>query len=148
MNHKEIYTIGFTKKSLKEFIEILEKNKISKIVDVRLNNTSQLAGFSKFPDFEYLLQRCCNIKYEHVPILAPSNDILKKYKEDKDWKSYEESFNNLLKSRNLKSIIDKIYNSSENICLLCSEHKADKCHRRLVAEYIKQDNLEVVIKHI
>lgn len=148
MIQKILFTIGFTKKQLKEFIEIIEKNEITKIIDVRLNNTSQLAGFSKYPDFEYLLYRCCNVKYEHIPDLAPSAEILKKYKDDNNWQSYEVAFINLLKSRNLNNIINKIYNSSENICLLCSENKADKCHRRLVVEFIRDNKKDLIIKHL
>ncbi|MGI6648932.1 MAG: DUF488 family protein [Bacillota bacterium] len=142
-----LYTIGFSKKNLREFITRLKKAGVSKIVDVRLNNTSQLAGYAKKQDLEYILD-LVGIAYEHRPDLAPTEDILKGYKQKKiTWNDYEKQFKNLLTQREpLKNIYDD--NKPSSICLLCSEDKPKQCHRRLVAEYFLErvDNLE--IKHL
>ena len=86
---KKIYTIGFTKKSAENFFEILEKNNISKIVDIRLNNTSQLAGFTKYPDIEFFLKKISHIEYVHDSLFSPLNETLKKYKSKNiTWNDY------------------------------------------------------------
>ena len=142
-----IYTIGFTKKDAKTFFSLLRKNKIVRLIDIRLNNVSQLAGFTKKDDLKYFLKEICNIEYLHLSELAPTDDILKEYKKgDISWLEYEEQFNALLQKRKPeKSIgLDMLMDA----CLLCSESTADKCHRRLVAEYFKEVYKDIEIVHI
>lgn len=138
----KIYTIGFTKKSLEEFLILLKKNGIQKIVDIRLNPSSQLSGFAKAEDLRYTLERE-GVAYEHVKEFAPSEEILKKYREDKNWERYEKKFKELMEQRNAKKILKRLLNEGKTICLLCSEEKADKCHRRLVAELL-EGGVEIV----
>jgi uncharacterized protein (DUF488 family) len=143
-----IYTIGFTKKSLEQFIGLLRAAGVEWVIDVRLRNTSQLAGWSKYPDFPYLLQAGFGVNYEHHPDFAPTDELLDRYKKDRDWPSYESDFNSLLQTRNpheaARSLIDR-----RAICLLCTEPEADKCHRRLVADYLARvGGSDVVIKHL
>lgn len=142
-----IFTIGFTKKSLCEFIETLRGAGVKRVVDVRLRNTSQLAGWSKQPDFAYLLQEGFGIAYEHRPEFAPTAEILDAYKKDRDWPAYEELFRRLLAERapgdEARELLDK-----ESICLLCTEPKADQCHRRLVAEYLQSLAAGSEVRHL
>ncbi|MGG7153047.1 DUF488 family protein [Clostridium neonatale] len=146
----KLYTIGFTKKSAQQFFEILGRNKIQKVIDIRLNNSSQLAGFSKGTDLEFFLKKLCNIKYTHDIELAPTKEILSDYKKKKiSWEEYEVKFISLLNKRNSNNNIgNKFYDEIDGVCLLCSEQLANNCHRRLVAEYLKEKltdyNIEII----
>jgi len=144
----KVYTIGFGKKSAKEFFNILRKAHIGKILDIRLNNKSQLAGFSKGRDLKYFCEECHSIKYEHVPLLAPTKELLKKYQKDKDWSYYEGEFSRILEERSIMAIFKKACGNVENVCLLCSEPTTQNCHRRLVAEYIASHMNNVEIVHL
>ena len=139
---KIIYTIGFTKKSLEEFINLLKKNNIQKLLDIRLHNSSQLSGFAKSDDLSFVL-KLFKIGYEHISELAPEEKMLTTYRKSKDWDDYERKFKDLMKQRNAKTILKNLLEKDETICLLCSEDKADKCHRRLVAELLK-DEIRIV----
>lgn len=131
----KIYTIGFTKKTAEEFFTLLEENNVQKLIDVRLNNTSQLAAFSKFPDIEFFLKRICNIEYLHEVKFTPSEEILNGYKTKSfDWIEYEIKFKELMNSRNIEEYIVANYSDCDNYCFLCSEPTPENCHRRLVAE--------------
>ena len=142
----QICTIGFSKKSLREFINRLKKNNIKTVIDIRLNNTSQLAGYAKKDDLLFVLE-LVGIGYEHHPELAPTEIVLKDYKNKKiSWQEYEEQFLELLRKR--KPQINIIENNDSNICLLCSEDKPVCCHRRLVAEYYQAKLGNVVINHL
>ena len=131
---------------------MLKNNQINKVVDVRLNNSSQLAGFAKGKDIEYILEEFCKISYIHATELAPNKEILNDYKNKKiNWQQYESLFNKLLVDRNIKNKLDRDFNNNfDGICLLCSEETADNCHRRLVAEYIKRNypDLGINITHL
>lgn len=129
----KIYTIGFTKKTLEEFIRRLKKNRIQLIVDVRLNTSSQLSGFAKTPDLEFILRQF-GIKYISLKNLAPDKEMLKKYREDKNWEEYENDFKLLMDKRNAKKILEELDLDNVISCFLCSEDKPNYCHRRLVAE--------------
>jgi uncharacterized protein (DUF488 family) len=142
-----VFTIGFTKKSLREFVELLRAAGVKRVVDVRLRNTSQLAGWSKQPDFAYLLEAGFGLAYEHHPEFAPTDELLDEYKKDRDWSRYEERFNQLLAERNPEAE-SRALMEKEGICLLCAEPKADNCHRRLVAEYFQSLDPEVEVKHL
>ena len=145
-----IYTIGFTQKSAEEFFELLQQNNIKSILDIRLNNSSQLAGFTKGRDLKFFLKRILDIEYFHDTLLSPTKQILDDYKKSRiTWSDYEEQFLRLLSERNIReSLRDKYNNRFDNICLLCSEATAEKCHRRLVAEYLVNMYPEYDIKII
>lgn len=135
----KLYTIGFTKKSAETFFNILKENNVKHLIDVRLNNSSQLAGFAKGINLKYFLKELCDIDYSHDVEFAPTNEMLSNYKKKNiSWSEYEEQFSTMLNNRNLKDKISvKFTDGVDGICLLCSEYIAEKCHRRLVAEYIK-----------
>ena len=133
----KIFTIGFTKKSAEEFFTKLRNSGARRIVDVRLNNVSQLAGFAKRADLEFFLREICRMDYVHVPALAPTQDMLDRYRKHKGtWSTYEDEFLGLMKQRNIEQSVSQ--DTIADGCLLCSEDKPDRCHRRLVAEYLKR----------
>lgn len=143
----KIFTIGFTKKSAEAFFTKLQGAGVKRLVDVRLNNVSQLAGFTKRDDLCYFLKAICNIDYVHLPELAPTQEIMDDYKKvNGDWDLYERRFTGLLKERKIEKELDR--KSFEGACLLCSEEKPVHCHRRLVAEYLKNQWGDVQIEHI
>lgn len=144
----EIFTIGFGQKSLKNFIQLLKKAGVTKVIDVRLNNTSQLSGFAKKDDLQFILE-LVGIDYVHDISVAPDKLLLDDYKKKNiDWRNYEERYiNSLVKKGISNKLIDSI--QTGKACLLCSEHKPDYCHRRLLAEFIHQHNIEKIeIKHL
>ena len=132
----KLYTIGFTKTSAERFFTRLQKAGVKKLVDVRLNNVSQLAGFAKRDDLRYFLKSLCCIDYVYRPELAPTKDMLDAYKKQRgSWEDYEKRFLDLIASRRIEETIPP--DSLDGACLLCSEDKPHHCHRRLVAEYLK-----------
>lgn len=144
-----VYTIGFTQKSAKTFFELLKENQIELLIDVRLNNKSQLAGFSKGTDLDYLLKEICNCQYVHCIEYAPTKEILDDYKKKKiSWEQYVERFIPLMEKRNVPQTFIKRFAGYERVCLLCSEPTPEQCHRRLLAEMIKDKNSDVIIRHI
>lgn len=143
----KICTIGFTQKPAEKFFELIGKTETKRIVDVRLNNVSQLAGFAKRNDLEFFLKEILDIDYVHLPELAPTKDILDAYKKHKgDWGVYEPAFLDLMKKREIEKRLDPEIISGG--CLLCSEDKPHHCHRRLVAEYLKEKWGDVDINHL
>jgi uncharacterized protein (DUF488 family) len=143
----KIFTIGFTKKSAETFFAKLKDAGVKRLVDVRLNNVSQLAGFTKKEDLRYFTREICNIDYSHMPQFAPTADILDAYKKQKgDWGLYERQFLDLMKSRRIEDSTPA--ELLDGGCLLCSEEKPHHCHRRLVAEYLKERWVKVEIQHI
>jgi len=143
-----IYTIGFTKKSAEEFFRILGKTRARHLIDIRLNNTSQLAGFTKRDDLRYFLRELLNMEYHEIPEFAPEKTFLNDYRKTQDWTNYERSYLVLLKRRQAEKMISpKLF--EEGIVLLCSEPKPDRCHRRLAAEYLaKLKPAETRIVHL
>ncbi len=141
-----IYTIGFAQKSAEEFFLLLTKNKVKKLIDIRLNNKSQLAGFANAKHLPYFL-KLHNITYEYKSELAPSKELLKGYKDNLiNWEEYVKIYNQLLVERDvLKNISIK---ELDNIVLLCSEPTAEQCHRRLMAEYLANSFEGIDIKHL
>ena len=136
MKNIEIYTIGFTKKSAKDFFEKLRKSNAKRVVDVRLNNQSQLAGFAKQKDLVYFLKQLAGMEYIHIPDMAPTKGILDEYKKKRgDWNAYENKFIALMEQRKIEEQKD-IKTTLHQGCLLCSEHEPEYCHRRLVVEYL------------
>jgi uncharacterized protein (DUF488 family) len=143
----KIFTIGFTKKSARQFFEILRYSGAKRIVDIRLNNVSQLAGFAKRDDLKYFLKEICGMDYLHLPELAPTQEILDEYKKKKgDWTFYENRFITLMQERRFGETVSKEVIAEG--CLLCSEDKPQFCHRRLVAEYLKGQWRDVDIIHL
>ena len=144
----KIFTIGFTKKSAETFFTRLQQADVRRVVDVRLNNVSQLAGFTKRDDLKYFTKAICGIDYVHLPELAPTSDILDLYKKQKngDWSLYERQFLDLMRSRRIEETVSR--DLLDDGCLLCSEEKPHHCHRRLVAEYLKDTWGGVEIEHI
>ncbi len=142
---KEVFTIGFAKKSAEDLINKLKINNITKILDVRLSPNSQQSGYAKQDTLEYIL-RLKGIKYEHNAQLAPTKEILDKYRKEGSWETYEKDFNLLIEKRKLN--IKFNFDREENICLLCTEPEPDKCHRRLVAEYLARELKNIKIIHI
>jgi uncharacterized protein (DUF488 family) len=143
----KLFTIGFTKKNAQRFFELLKASGAKRLVDVRLNNVSQLAGFAKKDDLAYFLKEICGIDYVHLPELAPTQEMLDEYKKEKgDWKTYEERFLKLMQERRIEATVPKEVVGQG--CLLCSEDKPHHCHRRLVAEYLKNHWGDVEIGHL
>jgi len=142
----KLFTIGFTKKPAEDFFSRLKKAGVRKLVDVRLNNVSQLAGFAKRDDLRYFVKKLCGVTYEHLPELAPTKDILDEYKKNKgEWSAYEKKFLKLMAQRRIEKM-DKT--KLDGGCLLCSEDKPHHCHRRLVAEYLRDKWNDVEIVHL
>ncbi len=139
-----LYTIGFTKKSAEEFFTKLHEARIKRVVDIRLNNVSQLAGFAKKEDLRFFLRVVGGIDYLHLPLLAPTQELLDGYKKHKgDWTTYEKGFLNLISSRRIEETVSK--ELMDGACLLCSEEEPGRCHRRLVAEYLRDQWADVVV---
>ena len=144
----EIYSIGFTQKNAGEFFETLKAHRIERLLDVRLNNTSQLAGFAKQSDLAYFLKEICGAEYEHEPLLAPTQDILDAFKKKKgDWNVYTQAYLNLIRSRKVESTLSK-ESFAKRTVLLCSEATAEHCHRRLALEYLKNHWGDIIIHHL
>jgi len=141
-----IYTIGFTKKPAEEFFSALRNSRAKHLLDIRLNNKSQLTGFTKRDDLCYFLKRLVNMEYHEIPELAPEESMLREYRKTKDWDKYARSYMELIRNRQSeKRISQNLF--EEGIVLLCSEQKADHCHRRLAAEYLvraKSPNARIV----
>lgn len=142
-----IYTVGFTRKSAQEFFDTLKRNNIRQIVDIRLNNTSQLAGFTKKDDLQYFLRELCGVDYYHLEFLAPTKEMREQYAKSKNWDIYAREYIKLLESRNILNKLDKSFFERET-CLLCSEASAEHCHRRLLTQYLKELWEDVEVVHI
>ena len=143
----KIYTIGFTKKTAQRFFETLRTSGAKRVVDVRLNNVSQLAGFAKRDDLAYFLKQVCDMQYVHLPELAPTQDMLDDYKKNGgDWPVYEEKFLTLMERRAIEKVIPPAL--LDGGCLLYSEDKPHHCHRRLVAEYLNRKWGCVKVTHL
>ncbi len=142
-----VSTIGFTRKSAQKFFDLLRSSGTKRVVDVRLNNVSQLAGFAKRDDLRFFLKKICNIDYIHLSELAPTQEMLAGYRKNhKDWSRYEAEFLELMESRRIEETIPK--ETIADGCLLCSEEKPHHCHRRLVAEYLKDRWGDIEIQHL
>ncbi|OJJ14991.1 hypothetical protein BKI52_40425 [marine bacterium AO1-C] len=143
----KLFTIGFTKKSARKFFTLLKSNRVKHLVDTRVNNTSQLSGFAKGDDLAFFSKEVANIHYNHQLDFAPTKELLSNYRKGQiTWEKYEEEYLNLLDIRKVKTKVE-IEKLNEN-CLLCSEHTAEKCHRRLLAEYFQEVNPNVEIIHL
>jgi len=144
-----LYTIGFTQKTAKQFFELIKKNKIELLLDVRLNNKSQLAGFAKGDDVAYFLHEICQCKYEHCLEFAPTKELLDGYKDKRiNWSEYEKQYSTLIDERKSISGFVERFHDYRSICFLCSEPASDRCHRQLLVNMIVKNSPEITIKHI
>lgn len=135
-----IFTMGFTQKKAENFFENIKKNKIEILLDIRLNNQSQLAGFTKGRDLAYFLRVICECDYQHNVVYAPTKEILQAYKKEEiTWEEYEVKYNELIAKRRVAHEFKKIYEQYSNVLLLCSEPTPEYCHRRLLAEYLSEE---------
>jgi len=144
----DIYTIGFTKKNAETFFGFIKQKNVKTLLDVRLNNVSQLAGFAKRDDLKFFLRELCGTEYIHTPELAPTKEILNAYKKgNMSWEIYEDKFLNLMAQRNIEKIVKPTL--LDHGCLLCSEHEPHLCHRRLVVDYLNENSdLDLKVKHL
>ena len=143
----KIFTIGFTKKSAEQFFESLHQAGVKRVVDVRLNNVSQLAGFAKKNDLAYFLKQICNMDYLHLPSLAPTKEMLDAFKKKRgSWEAYERAFIDLMVARKIENEIER--ETLRDACLLCSEDKPHYCHRRLVVEYLREHWGNIKVEHL
>ena len=138
-----LYTIGFTKKSAERFFGLLRDNGVKQLVDIRINNSSQLAGFAKGKDLVFFVNEICHIPYQHIVDFAPTKELLDQWhKNEVTWTEYEEIYTKMLKDR---EIVKKYgVKSFDGACFLCSEDTPEQCHRRLLAEYMKEHSKEEV----
>ena len=138
-----LYTIGFTKKSAEQFFNLLRDNDIKQLIDVRISNSSQLAGFAKGKDLEFFVKEICHIPYKHIIDFAPSKELLDQWhKQEVTWEEYVKVYTDLLKDRDvLRKYGVKSFDGS---CFLCSEDTPEQCHRRLLAEYFKKHSADPV----
>lgn len=142
----KIYTIGFTKTSAENFFKRVKYSGTRKIIDVRLNNISQLSGFAKRDDLRFFSKTIANVDYQHLPNLAPNQDMLDRYKKERGpWVDYARSFLKLMSDRQIENIPKE---DIDGTCFLCSEDKPHNCHRRLVAEYLQDAWGDVEILHL
>lgn len=142
----KLFTIGFTKSTAERFFTRLQQAGVQRIVDVRLHNVSQLAGFAKKDDLRYFAKELCGIDYAHRPDLAPTEELLDRYKQHGDWSTYEAAFLDLARTRAIEKTVPK--DLLDGGCLLCSEDQPHYCHRRLVAEYLHDQWGDVEIVHL
>jgi len=143
----KVFTIGFTKTSAESFFNRLQKAGVKRVIDVRLNNVSQLAGFAKKDDLRYFLKAIGGIAYTHEPMLAPTQEMLDAYKKDGgDWADYERRFLALIAERRIEDIVQRT--AVDGACLLCSEDKPAQCHRRLVVEYLQRKWGDIEVAHL
>jgi uncharacterized protein (DUF488 family) len=144
----EIFTIGFTKKSAEKFFGTLRRVGIQQLIDVRLNNVSQLAGFTKRDDLAFFLRELCGAVYLHEPLLAPTQELLDGYrKHGGGWQSYEQRFLALMEERRIHDRLSPTLFEQRSV-LLCSEPTAERCHRRLVAEHLSRYWRDLTITHL
>lgn len=141
----KLFTIGFTRKSAEEFFDLLEGAGVQRVVDIRLHNTSQLAGFTKQDDLRFFLDQVAGIEYVHLPILAPSEELMQDYRKKRiPFPEFRKRFLDLMAERKIeKAVSPRVLHGG---CLLCSEPKASDCHRSFVACYLaeKWNDVEVI----
>jgi uncharacterized protein (DUF488 family) len=143
-----VYTIGFTKRSAEAFFETLKRAAITRVIDVRLNNVSQLAGYSKRDDLKYFAKTICGADYVHELRFAPTKAILDDYRKKKmDWDAYAAAFLRLLDHRNVSATVGRSMFEGAPV-LLCSELRPERCHRRLVVEYLARHWGGIDIVHL
>ncbi len=144
----KLYTIGFTKKSAEAFFALLESGGVRRLLDIRLHPGGQLAGFTKQDDLAFFLRRLIGCDYQHLALLAPTEEILSDHRKDKNWSGYVQRFEALMDERNVPASLDRSLFEAQPCCLLCSEATPEQCHRRLVAERLARVWRDVEIVHL
>ena len=139
----KIYTIGFTKKSAEEFFKLLRNNNIKQLIDIRLNNTSQLSGFTKKKDLEFFLKEIANINYYYFDFLAPTKDLREIVE---DWPTYTQKYLKLLSDRDVLDILEFDFFKNTTV-FLCSEPEAKNCHRSILTDYLKK-HWDLEVEHL
>lgn len=143
----KLSTIGFTKSTAEHFFSRIRSSGARRVVDVRLANVSQLAGFAKRDDLRYFLAAICNVDYVHLPELAPTRELLDAYKQrGGSWAVYQRAFLALMAKRRIEDTVPRAL--IDRSCLLCSEATPHHCHRRLVAEYLRAKWGDLEIDHL
>jgi len=138
-----LYTIGFTKKSAEQFFNLLRDNHVKQLVDIRISNSSQLAGFAKGKDLAFFVNEICHIPYKHIADFAPTKELLDQWhKQEVSWSEYETIYAKMLKDRDV--LVKYGVKSFDGSCFLCSEDTPEQCHRRLLAEYMQKHSSEKV----
>ena len=142
-----LFTIGSGQKTAERFFTLLQQNEVRRVLDVRLNNTSQLSGFAKKQDLQYFLGAIAQIEYRHLPELAPTEKLLSDYRQKRGgWQEYEQQYIGLISARQpLERLPVELFAGA---CLLCSESSARQCHRRLLAEYLATQIFGLQIVHL
>lgn len=144
-----IYTIGFTKKSARDFFELMKASQITLLLDIRLNNSSQLAGFSKGSDLSYFLSEICKCGYQYETIFAPTKELMQDFKSKKiSPEQFEANYTQLMTARGALPYFMQHYATVGSVCLLCSEELPDSCHRRVLAELLIKEMPGTVLKHL
>jgi uncharacterized protein (DUF488 family) len=142
-----LFTIGFTGKSAEKFFRLLTEHNVRRVIDTRASNTSQLAGFAKGRDLAFFCREIAGIEYEHRLDMAPTTALLKQYRNGHiSWEEYVTAYKGLLEERELFSKVD--LRLLDHACMLCSEHKPDRCHRRILAEYLQECGAPHIIRHL
>ncbi|MCC7407607.1 MAG: DUF488 domain-containing protein [Phycisphaeraceae bacterium] len=142
-----LYTLGFSGKSAQQFFDLLRQHHVRRLLDTRLWNRSQLAGFTKQDDLAYFCRTILGIDYQHLPLLAPSKELLEGYKAGQiTWQQYVPIYRDLLEKRHAADVLSK--DLFADACLLCAEPTAEQCHRRLAAEYFQRTWGDITITHI
>ena len=145
----KLYTIGFTQKSAQEFFNLLQENGVQRLIDIRINPHGQLSAFARQEDLPYFLYELAGgCQYIHLPVLAPTKELLKEYRDDGDWARYEARFETLMDDRNIPTSLDHSIFEKLTGCLLCSESTPERCHRRLVAERLARHWPDIEIIHL
>lgn len=143
----KLFTIGFTKKTAEHFFETLIKNDIRKLIDIRINNRSQLAGFAKGADLKYFAKAIANIDYVYISDFAPTKELLSDYQNKRiGWTGYQKIYRQLIEQRKISTKYD--ISSFDNACFLCSEETPEQCHRRLLVEFFQENNSDIQIMHL
>ena len=145
----KLYTMGFTQKSAEQFFYIVNKCNIDMLIDIRLNNNSQLAGFTKGRDLDYFLGKICECKYYHAEDFAPTKQLLNDYKKGiVNWDEYVKCFNKLIDDRDMVNNFIKRFGKYDNVMLLCAEPTPEFCHRRLLSEAIAKLHSDIEVIHV
>jgi uncharacterized protein (DUF488 family) len=144
----ELFTIGFTRKTAEQFFDSLRRAGVERLIDIRRSNSSQLAGFTKREDLAYFLRELCGAAYVHEPLLAPTQELLDRYRSHRvTWQEYELEFLHLMRQRRVEDRLDRESLAARSM-LLCSEPTAERCHRRLVAEYLARHWGDLAVTHL
>jgi uncharacterized protein (DUF488 family) len=143
-----LFTIGFTRKSLEQFITLLRDASVDAVVDVRRQNTSQLAGFAKRDDLDFLLREGFGIQYRWLPELAPPLELLARYRQDGDWETYAAEFRRLIQTEGMLDAANPILDQYARPCLLCAEDEPEVCHRSLLAQALEAERPGLTVEHL